>query len=684
MDNINKNVQKIKPNGLFCNYIFKAIPLAFDESMSYYECLCGLLSYLKNTVIPAINNNADALIELQNAMTELQQYVDNYFDNLDVQEEINNKLDDMVESGELQEIIADYLNSKAIFGFDTVESMKSATNLINGSYAKTLGYYSKNDHGGALYKIRTITNQDTVDNMFIIPMNDNTLVAELIYNNVLNIMQLGYTDDIGELVGAFSKNIEYLEIPNGSFHIKTGTYSTLHLKGTKNSNLIVDGQILVNDIKLMNLNVQASGIERMFKPNGSNAKVYIDNINVNSLVDYFMYIASAETSSVSIDYFKVCNSNFENLGVSPFRLLCSGSIIIMENNNFKNIGTNESTRTSCLQAGSPVDWETVYFNDVIIKNNICYNLTSADSTGSDSSECQAFKVSVNNAIINDNKIESINGTGADHEGIYVKGKNVQINNNILINCGQGDGAITTKPVRYLSCTGNVIKTIGNGALIRANIGVFANNTIDTINSNGSTYYCLDIGDVNSTKLLVENNDINSNDTTIMIYLRYIAGTFRNNLINGENIENCLAFQNEISGQQIIDNNIFNLKSSKLIKVNSVATGFEILFNQNIFNLDTCIDILQYTSGTNKVITSFENNKFNLKNNTTGVLMNSNGVNSNSILKLINNIFDFNEGSITRLLYDYNKELHILNNIFKNATISYFCSLTSVSKDIIDI
>ena len=100
-----ENIKKIKPTGLFTNYIFKAIPLAFDESLSYYECLCGLLEYLKNTVIPTVNNNADAMIELQNLMTQLQNYVNYYFDNLDVQEEINNKLDSMVEDGTLDEII---------------------------------------------------------------------------------------------------------------------------------------------------------------------------------------------------------------------------------------------------------------------------------------------------------------------------------------------------------------------------------------------------------------------------------------------------------------------------------------------------------------------------------------------------------------------------------------------------
>ena len=87
------NVEYVKPTGLFTNYIFKAIPLAFDESMSYYETLCGLLSYLKNTILPTVNNNGDAVSELQNLYTQLHDFVNNYFTNLNVQNEINNKLD---------------------------------------------------------------------------------------------------------------------------------------------------------------------------------------------------------------------------------------------------------------------------------------------------------------------------------------------------------------------------------------------------------------------------------------------------------------------------------------------------------------------------------------------------------------------------------------------------------------
>lgn len=108
-NNPNIEVLKAKTNGLFTNYIYKAIPLAFDESMSYYETLCGLLNYLKNTIIPTVNNNADAVSELQNLYVELKNYVDNYFTNLDVQEEINNKLDEMVKDGTFDTIINDTL-----------------------------------------------------------------------------------------------------------------------------------------------------------------------------------------------------------------------------------------------------------------------------------------------------------------------------------------------------------------------------------------------------------------------------------------------------------------------------------------------------------------------------------------------------------------------------------------------
>jgi len=122
VENIN-NQPTIKPQtatGAFLRYIAKTIPLAFDESMSYYECICALRDYI-NQFIDNLNNVNDGLAELQTFYLQLQDYVNNYFDNLDVQEEINNKLDEMTESGELKTIIGEYLTSlqKIVFVGDS-------------------------------------------------------------------------------------------------------------------------------------------------------------------------------------------------------------------------------------------------------------------------------------------------------------------------------------------------------------------------------------------------------------------------------------------------------------------------------------------------------------------------------------------------------------------------------------
>lgn len=181
------NIQKIKPSGIFTNYIFKSIPLAFDESLSYYEVLCGVLDLLK-TQEEIINNNADLLAELEN-------YVNTYFENLDIQEEVNNKLDEMAESGELENLISQYIELVTTYVYNNVAEMKLAENLVNGSFARTSGFYSYNDEGGAFYKIRTITNEDVIDEETLFALHNNTLVAELVKQSEMNIKQFGGKGD---------------------------------------------------------------------------------------------------------------------------------------------------------------------------------------------------------------------------------------------------------------------------------------------------------------------------------------------------------------------------------------------------------------------------------------------------------------------------------------------------------
>ena len=91
----------LKPFRFWCQ---KVLPLVYDDSLSYYELLCKIVDYLNKTMedVSTLNDDVTNMFE---AYTELQNYVNNYFDNLDVQEAINNKLDDMAESGVLDDLM---------------------------------------------------------------------------------------------------------------------------------------------------------------------------------------------------------------------------------------------------------------------------------------------------------------------------------------------------------------------------------------------------------------------------------------------------------------------------------------------------------------------------------------------------------------------------------------------------
>lgn len=91
----------IRPFRFWCQ---KVLPLVYDDSLSYYELLNKVVDYLNHTIkdVATAEDNIEAL---HNAYEQLQAYVNNYFDNLDVTEEIDNKLDEMVLDGTFSRLI---------------------------------------------------------------------------------------------------------------------------------------------------------------------------------------------------------------------------------------------------------------------------------------------------------------------------------------------------------------------------------------------------------------------------------------------------------------------------------------------------------------------------------------------------------------------------------------------------
>lgn len=123
----------LEPFKFWCQ---KVLPNVYDDSLSYYEYLCKLNEYL-NEVIEQINTLTDNMsdyeedltvqwgeyksglntewndykTQLTEQWTYYKNYIDHYFDNLDVQTEINNKLDQMALNGTLSALIEPFVGT---------------------------------------------------------------------------------------------------------------------------------------------------------------------------------------------------------------------------------------------------------------------------------------------------------------------------------------------------------------------------------------------------------------------------------------------------------------------------------------------------------------------------------------------------------------------------------------------
>lgn len=202
--NNNYDYKRLTPFKWFVLQNFPFIDEDFN-AITNYQLFCKLGEEI-NKVIESMNL-AGAQVE------ELTNYVNNFFDNLDVQDEVDNKLDEMAESGELTDIIAQYLQLAGLLCFNTKVDLKSAQNLVNGSFAKTYGTLAYNDGYGYFYKIRQIQSADVVDDDNIIALtNYNNLIAEKIIDaNITNInTEISNIEDEIESLSYLSKKYIFI------------------------------------------------------------------------------------------------------------------------------------------------------------------------------------------------------------------------------------------------------------------------------------------------------------------------------------------------------------------------------------------------------------------------------------------------------------------------------------------
>ncbi len=134
--NFTPSKNSYKDLGQFRFWCQKVLPVVYDDSLSYYELLCKVVNYLNET-IENVDLMGEDIQKLHTAYVQLEEWVNSYFDNLDVQNEINNKLNDMAVDGSLSTLIQPM--------FDTYkEIIDESVNLQNEMLASIRGVVDDN------------------------------------------------------------------------------------------------------------------------------------------------------------------------------------------------------------------------------------------------------------------------------------------------------------------------------------------------------------------------------------------------------------------------------------------------------------------------------------------------------------------------------------------------------------
>ena len=509
MNNFKYNPIKMTSFKWFVLENFPFLEEDFD-SLTSYGLWCKLKEYF-DKVAHNVNDMGLEVQKLSEAFLQLKNYIDNYFKNLDVQDEINNKLDEMVESGVLQEIISTYLNANAIWGFDNVSSMIQSQNLINGSYARTLGYYNRNDGGSALYKIRNVTNEDTVDGKFIIAMNNQSLIAELIVeNNKIDIRMIGArtTDDIKNYVLAIIDKGYECFIPSGIW--KTSPLQIARYNSAKISGQEIYGNNNSNGTILSPVGNQ----DYILKVGYDNTTSISNDISINNIE----FTTGDYTCINAILFSRVQFSNFQELGFRKCK--CTDSAFRIRETWETRFG-----RVIFRQTDSPY---ALIFGAKVGTGNISSNYFEFLSFEGCRGTCIKFEEKSQYSMNTIDTIDFESGSVAFNDETRVSINAVESYTKIyVIETGNGHGEISINNLN--------INSIAQHAYVNNNTGTArAYDTVIKCNNTDTGYFNFAIGTISGVgninkPTLIDANTIDKFHCNNNIFQ---GGTYFNCFING--------------------------------------------------------------------------------------------------------------------------------------------------------
>lgn len=148
---IRPDIKTQEPFRYFCNMV---LPAVYGDELSYYELLCKVTEYLNETMsnVNDLNDNMKSFYEW---MQQLQNWIDEYFDNLDVQQEINQKLDEMAENGQLQAIMERFFSRYDQLLVEEKKAREQGDAKLSAQIANIIAHNDDTEGNSELIDIRT-------------------------------------------------------------------------------------------------------------------------------------------------------------------------------------------------------------------------------------------------------------------------------------------------------------------------------------------------------------------------------------------------------------------------------------------------------------------------------------------------------------------------------------------------
>lgn len=564
-----------KPFRFWCQ---KMLPAVYDDSLSYYELLCKVVAYLNDmasqteTQFNSLEKNVNTL---STSFTELKEYVKNYFNNLDIQNEIDKKIDDLILNGSLVEMF------KNVLGFVMVEwyggegdGVTDCTQAFNNAINTELPIILLPNKHYIVKSNLTINdingNNSTLE--FDIAYNDNPVnekaQAISIKHSINNITLLSPNGFISVYSTSYAdiKNVKCVtNRKQTSITSKNGSIIQLNNSNNINiNNVSFDTSYIVNDGTTTNIYYFNDGIHI----NGGCHDINISDVTGVCLDDFIAFNTVEGIGVTNKDIYNVninnCTSNksfglrfygFDDTEIFNIYNICVNNCIINTNSNvpairFLNsvgLGGQSKTRINCY--------------NVIIKNSIF----SSDIYTVYFTRCMG-DVSFDNCVFNNTKTHTFyseNSVGGDS----------QMNLNI-ISCTFNSGNF--QPLRLLGWTANNENAYSYVNIINSKFtstGVFlVTSALQKIVIKNCIINCNSLlgGSSNSYHLIMK--DCDCKNTNINLSDMFETYYFDNNILSGYDTNEWMIYVNPnntktvlIMGNIFANNGLTSITPSSSVK-----------------------------------------------------------------------------------------------------------------------